>query len=258
MPDIPTDILPELQFLFNLAPEKAIAYLEAKGFKFSWDWQDTWEAAHNKAFTVAKVMKLDILQDIRDEVTKSLTDGITFDQFKRELEPLLKEQGWWGKVPASEVPGYDTASGVDPDKIVQLGSPRRLETIYRTNIRTSMSAGHYKTQIEEADDRPYWMWVQVDRPNKRPYHAKLNGMVLRFDDPFWDTNYPPNGFGCECRVRALSKSEVTELGLKIASGDIIDMQPEPGWAYNPGKENFTPDLSKFDSSLVKQYNKTAQ
>jgi len=104
MSDIPNDILPELQFLFNLAPEKAIAYLESKGVKFSWDWQDTWQEAHNKAFTVAKVMKLDILQDIRDEVTKSLTDGITFEQFKRDLEPILKRPGLVGKSSCKRCP----------------------------------------------------------------------------------------------------------------------------------------------------------
>jgi len=37
----------------------------------------------------------------------------------------------------------------------------------RTNIRTSISAGRYKEQMEQVDERPYWMWVQVDRPNKK-------------------------------------------------------------------------------------------
>ena len=97
------------------------------------------------------------------------------------------------------------------------------------------------------------MWVQVDRPNKRPMHAKLNGMVLRWDDPFWDTCYPPNGFGCECHIRALTKAEVKDMGLKVISGDAISFTPDPSWDYNPGKEFYYPDLNKYDYDVAKQW-----
>ncbi|MBU2713723.1 hypothetical protein [Zooshikella harenae] len=37
--------------------------------------------------------------------------------------------------------------------------------------------------------------------------------MLSVDDPFWHTHFPPNGWGCKCRVRALSVQEATKKGI---------------------------------------------
>lgn len=192
----------DLSYVIGLPPVEAIAYFEAKGYAFSWRWQDVWEEAHAKAFTVAKAMKLDILQDIKGALDKAVTDGTTFDTFKKELIPTLQAKGWWGK----------TEEGA------QLGSASRLDNIFRTNIQSAYSAGRYKTQMENVDDRPYWQYLAVMDSRTRPAHSALNGKVFRFDDPFWNTHYPPNGFKCRCRVREYDKKEIKDRGIKIESG----------------------------------------
>ena len=79
---------------------------------------------------------------------------------------------------------------------------------------------------------------------------KWDGLVLLADDPWWDTHYPPNGFGCSCYVEAIS-----DLELKMSGKDGPDEAPpmewrsvlidedkviqvpkgiDPGWAYVPG------------------------
>ena len=246
----------DVKYLIGLKPEFIIKYFKKKGYAFSWNWEDTWNEAHHKSFTVAKGMKLDILQDIKNGMDKAFNDGITYEQFKRDLKPVLKSEGWWGKVAAKDVPGYDPASGVDPEKIVQLGSPRRLETIYRTNIRTSTAAARWNAQTEQSKERPYLQYLQTQRPNKRPEHAKLHERVFRVNDPILNKIYPPNAFGCDCRMRSLTGAEVKELGLSVSGGsDYDDFQPAEGWDYNPGKTDYTPDLSQYDAALVKQYKK---
>jgi SPP1 gp7 family putative phage head morphogenesis protein len=246
--------LPDLLYAIGLPPEKAIEFFKSKGYTFSWDWYDIWQEAHAKAFTVAKAMRMDILQDIRDMVQKALDEGITFAQFRKELESKLKAKGWWGR----KIIGDETGA-----EEVQLGSPHRLKTIYQTNLQTAYNAGRWKGQMENVDNRPYLQYVAVMDSRTRPHHKILNGKVFRADDPFWDTHYPPLGFNCRCRVRALSDKNIKDRGLivenskgKLSEQEVIvskktgelkpvtvyrdpltgeKIAPDVGWNYNPGK-----------------------
>lgn len=255
----------ELAFIFRLPPQRIVEWFASKGFSLSWDWHDIWQAQHAKVFTVAKVMREDILADIRSMVGKAIEEGISFQQFRKELEPSLKRSGWWGKVALG-----DGAGGVE---VVQLGSVYRLKTIYRTNLQTAYMSGRYAAQAENADVRPYLQYISVLDSRTRPSHRVLHGKVFRVDDPFWDDFYPPNGWGCRCRVRALSEERLAakELTVESSSGRIVredrlvsrktgevrevavyrapagaTVSPDPGWSYNPGKSAFAPGLRQAE------------
>ena len=269
MPINDTDLI----YLLNLPPEKAIEYFKSKGYIFSWNWTDVWESAHAKAFTVAKVMRMDILQDIREMIEKALEEGITLQEFRKELEPKLRAKGWWG---------YKFVSYPDGrvEKILE-GSPWRLKTIYRTNMQTAYMAGRYKEHMENIDDRPYWQYVAVLDSKTRPAHRLLNGKVFRYDDPFWNTHYPPLGFNCRCRVRALSKDDIKKKNITPEKSDgnisyenvliskktgevaqtAVYKDPvtgnkipaDPGWSYNPGKSAWFPDLDNYPYEIAKKW-----
>lgn len=117
-----------------------------------------------KAFTIARIAEADVIQDVYDELLKSLEQGTTFEQFKKSLD--LEKLGWTGE------------------------EAYRLDTVFRTNIQNACQAGHYKQQMEVVDARPYWMYVAVMDSRTRPSHAARNGKVFRFDDPWWNENYP--------------------------------------------------------------------
>jgi SPP1 gp7 family putative phage head morphogenesis protein len=243
-------------YAIGLSPEKAIEYFRSKGYAITFRWSDIWGAAHAKAFTVAKCAQLDVLQDIRGAVDKALAEGQTFRDFQKNITPTLQAKGWWGK-----------KMMVDPltgeEKPVQLGSPRRLETIYRTNIAVAESAGRYKELMESVDTHPYWQYIAVHDAKTRPSHMALDGKVFRWDDPFWNKFFPPIDWGCRCHVRALTAKQVRERGLKVesskgtittsdklvsrASGELHEMSTytDPvtgvktstglGWDHNPGQ-----------------------
>ena len=63
--------MPDLKAMFKLSPSMAIKYFKGKNNKLSWDWHDVWQSAHKKSFTVAKLMREDVLQDIKDSLDKS-------------------------------------------------------------------------------------------------------------------------------------------------------------------------------------------
>lgn len=87
----------DLYYACKLKPQDAIRYFEDKGYKISWDWHDTWQEAHAKAFTVAKMTQLDLLQDTKAVVQKALDEGWTEEMFIKQAEPMLKSKGWWGR-----------------------------------------------------------------------------------------------------------------------------------------------------------------
>ena len=76
----------ELKSLFKLAPALAIKYFKKKSNTFTWDWYELWQDAHKKSFTVAKVMREDILKDNK-EVNRKLLDLATRGE---NLRPLMK------------------------------------------------------------------------------------------------------------------------------------------------------------------------
>jgi len=202
---VPDDI--DLGFAAGLPPREAIAFLKAKGYAASWNWWEVWESAHARAFTVAKAMQSDVLVSIREALDVALSKGTTRREFARELEPTLRKLGWWGRQVI-----------VSPDggaERVQLGSPHRLRTIFDSNMRSTFGAARQGQQEVNAESRPFWMYDSRNDSRVRPSHAAMDGQVFRHDDPIWQSHYPPNGWNCRCRVRALTAAQVRSRGLRV-------------------------------------------
>lgn len=201
----------DLKAIFGLEPKNAVAYLKSKGYAITWNWQEMLDQAHDQAFAVAKAMRLDLLSDIRGALETALQEGQTLKQFIAALQPTLESQGWWGKQVIVDSDGVG--------ELVQLGSPRRLKTIYQTNLQSAYMAGRKAEMEQTTETHPYWMYVAILDGKTRPSHRALHGQVFRHDDPIWSAIYPPNGFNCRCRVVALSEAAVKRRGLKIVSSD---------------------------------------
>lgn len=199
-----------LRALFEMEPAAAVEYLKSKGLRVTERWQEMLDEAHARAFTVAHVARLDVLQDIRRGVLEAVREGKTLRQFEDDLTPLLQAKGWWGKQVV-----VDSDGGAE---LVQLGSPHRLKTIYQTNLQSAYMAGRMQTAME-ADAFPYLQYVAIEDSRTRPSHAALNGQVFRKDDPVWHTHTPPNGFNCRCRVRPLTAGQVRREGLTVRSSE---------------------------------------
>lgn len=219
---------PELNALFNSPPEDAISYLKSKGFKIGWDWHETLDEAHSRAFTVAKVARIDLLQDIKKSLITALEQGQGLEQWKAAITPTLQEKGWWGK--------QKVINPVGIEQTVQLGSPRRLKTIFDTNVHKSLAAGRYKAMMATIDTRPLWEWVHISITNPRKVHLARNGETRRYDDPFWLYGYPPTEFGCKCKVRARRGSDVEKHNLKMVETKAEDIEQHQ---VVIGKNSFT-------------------
>ena len=266
----------DLTYLFGLPPEKAIEYLKGKGFAISFDWHEMLDSVHAREFTVAKAARLDVLQTIRDALVKSLNDGETFRTFQQQLTPELQKLGWWGR---QEV--LNEATG--ELRNVQLGSAYRLRTIYEANLQSAYSAGRWQGQFKNRVARPMLQYIAVLDGRTRPAHRALHGTIAPIDSPFWRYFYPPNGWRCRCRVRALAQDQavtmvkngqgiwVQDKGLsfndvlipgtnnetaRVAVYQGIDdfgkgftVSPDLGWSNNPGLDRWQPQLGKYDPAI---------
>jgi len=199
----------DLAFAMRLRPAEAIEYFQSKDYVVNWNWFDVAEEVQAKSFWVTKAMRQDILQDFREGVAEVLEEGVTEREFIRRLKPKLKAKGWWGKQVITDEFG--------DEREVQLGSPQRLRTIYRTNKFSAYQCGRLQRHRARSQSRPFWQYVAVMDSRTRPSHAALNGVVYRADDPIWQSIYPPNGFNCRCRVRTLSQRRLDAEGLQISS-----------------------------------------
>lgn len=224
-------------------PPEASRFLRNKGLVPSFSWQDVEPEEHGVAFTVAKAMQADVLQDIRDEVQKALDEGLTLAQFRKRLKPRLVEKGWWGK--------RDMVDPVTGETVgAQLGSPRRLKTIYRSNLRAARAAGQWERIQRTKAALPYLLYQTGPSQRHRPEHLAKRGLVLPADDPFWRQWYPPNGWGCKCWVRQLTLDEAESYGIGTApkveerpwtnprTGEtrMVPRGIDPAWTGNPGAD----------------------
>lgn len=212
--------LPDLRALFNLPPERAAAYLKAKGLKLTGPYWELDGPQHSRVFTVANLAKLDVLADIRDAVQGAIDGGQTERWFRQQLIDTLRKKGWWG--PAVQV---------DPDtgeaRIIQQGSLRRLQTIYRTNLQSAYMAGRHQQAMEQADRARFAQYLAVRDSRTRPAHAALHGKVFRVDSPEWAIISPPNGYNCRCRARYMSQRELDARKLKLAEDvRILERMPQ--------------------------------
>ncbi|EID1251576.1 minor capsid protein [Salmonella enterica] len=264
-----TTLSVDLGYAATLAPKETVAYFRAKGQHIGWNWYETAADVHARSFTVAKAARVDVLTTIQTEVERAISQGVSQQEFIDTLSPRLKKLGWWGKQVI-----VDSAGNAEE---VQLGSPRRLALIYNVNTRVTYNVGRYAQLMNSTDTHPFWQYVAVMDSCTRPSHAALNGLVFRYDDPFWKTHYPPNGWNCRCRVRTLSQERMNALGLQAtqgdkylttkkvqaavdkATGEMIEMDvttfadgarvmtPDAGWSYNPGSAAFG-----LDQSLIRK------
>ena len=233
-------------FRFDKGPApEVLRFFEEKRLQPSFDWRDVWAEEHAVAFTVAKTTGFDVLEDIREELDAALREGLPFAEFRKRLEPKLKAKGWWGR---REVIDPKTGEVVR----AQLGSRRRLRTIYQANVRTARAAGQWERAQRTKRMLPYFEYRLGPSRKHRQQHVAWASRptILPVDDPFWDTHYPPNGWGCKCWLRQISQREAARLGGPTEPPPItwreyhnprdghtyrIPEGIDPGWQTNPGK-----------------------
>lgn len=250
-----TDALGSLIFL---KPDDVVRAIETRGrLQPTVRWSEMMHGEHAVAFTVAKVAKLDLLRSIQSSLDTVLRDGGTFEGWKSAILPELKKAGWWGAVTNPELTG--TAEAI-------IVNNRRLRTIYNTNVRMSMATGHWARIQRQKDVSPYLRYLPSTSEHKRLLHKSWYGILLPVDHPFWQTHFPPNGWGCKCQFEQVTERKIRKMGWTVtpdadlpkgarmfyaANGQDITVPEgiDPGFSYNPGTAHLRAVANKAAASI---------
>ncbi|WP_444452030.1 phage minor head protein [Rhodobacter capsulatus] len=189
-------------------------------------WDDLVKAQHDRAFVVAGAMKADLLADLATAVEKSIAQGTTLEEFRRDFRGLVAKHGWHGWT------GEGSAKG----------EAWRTKVIYRTNMATSYAAGRWAQLMS----MPYLIYHHGNAREPRLEHLAWDGLVLPRDHAFWQTHAPVNDWGCTCYLSGARSLEAArrrggDPDKALPAGwDAIDPRTGApkgigkGWDYAPG------------------------
>ena len=238
---ITNKILLELQ---KLPPEKAIEYIKGQGVSIGFDYKETMLLVEKKLFAVTRAANMQVVQEIRSEIKKSLEQGTSYKTFQDNIENTLVKKGWYGRA-------FINREG---RKIAVNQVPWRLKTIYETNVAGAINAGRFETQIDNSDYRPYGMLVEVIDPSTRTTHRKQSGSIAKLSSAFWKKWYPPNGYRCRGVCRTLTYDQAKKRGIKVKYPNI---NPDPGFERAP-TDYFEPSSDDFDKDIFEAGKKMKQ
>lgn len=227
---------------FTVPFQEAIDFFRQKVTLPSKTWRDILGRSHDRAFVVAGATKDALLADLRAEIDKAIAGKTTLADFRARFDEIVARQGWSGFA-------GDGSEG---------GRAWRTRVIYETNLKTSYAAGRY-AQMTDPDIVKIYKWWRYRHafyrvPVKERYeHAHVwDGLVLAWNDPWWDTHYPPNGWECSCGVETLSDRDLKAEGISpstapdLGTRSVVDPKTgdkvqvpngiDFGWDHAPGRD----------------------
>jgi len=177
-----------------------------------------------RAFAVMGVEDFNKLARIQESVAK-LGEGGNWDKLRNQIADEL---------------GGDSAA-----------TQQHAETVLRTNGFQAFASARYRKQQATKDVFPYLKYVTMDDGKVRDTHAKLDGVILPADDPFWKDHYPPWDYNCRCMVIQLTKRDAEEE-VAVGEGKMWNEATRQDFmAQNRGKDatrdfHFRPDSLDLD------------
>lgn len=218
--------------------KQAVKFFEDKLTLPTKKWTDLKGEMHQKAFTVAGVMRTDILEDFKKAVDKAVKDNISLKDFQKEFDKIASK--WQG------LSKQEGTNDFDQRFKKKKYAGWRSRVIYQTNIQTSFCAARERQMRDAVDKkgRPLFThakYVCMNLETSRKMHKDWDGTVLPVNHPWWQKHSPPNGWFCKCRKDPISKYEIeagiekeTEAPTPPESTEGIDK----GWEHNVGNSAY--------------------
>lgn len=155
--------------------------------------------SRDRAFTVARESREDVLERIRDRIGENVREGASFKAFRDSLEPDLR----------------DSFIG-----------PAHTELVFRQAVQSSFREGHNRLADHPIVDEifPYAEFLPIFDARGRKTHQSLatsgidgTGVYRRDDVAFWSLFDPPVEWNCRCGKNLLTIEAAARAGVKEAA-----------------------------------------
>lgn len=188
-------------------------------------------AARRKAFTVAAIESVELIELIRDAIEDAIDSGMSSREWKKQATEIIARAGW---------------------KQMKDGTrAARLENVFRTNVIAAYGQGRYQQQTEMADLYPYARYHAIGDDRAREEHAALDGEVAPLGSAFWQRHYPPWDYQCRCSAEPLSADEVDPRRLRTDAVFESDFaSPAAGVTPEQILDRLTPEQRSLAESLI--------
>lgn len=148
------------------------------------------ERVRSASFFSARVAAANVLGALREEVTAIAEGERSYSESRKRLTEFLASAGYG--IPDPQAKG-------DRD-LADIASTARLELVLRQNVAMQQAVAQREVSEHPAvlEIFPCYEYVTARDDAVREDHAALDGLVLRKDDPFWRTHFPPWDYNCRC------------------------------------------------------------
>ena len=189
----------------NLPYAEAVEYLKKRDVIKKVDYDKLSDKMRFRAFTASRINDGKLLERLNAEMIANVHDGKGLKDFLSLTKTDILDkvgmgpnQGWY------------------------------WETVYRTNVQTAYNAGR---AMGFAEDKPTALeFVGIDDARQTDVCHSLMGIVRPYDDPFWQTHFPPLHFNCRSTVRAIyDEDELPEEWSKLEEAE----SPAKGFGKYP-------------------------
>ena len=138
--------------LQRLPPAEAMAFMDGRQLTAdTYHWHDLWRDEHQRAFTVSRLARGDLLEALQASLAKSVAGDLSRRDWIKSTEQLLKNAGWWGTTEVT-----DPRTG---EMLKTRFNHARLQLIFDTNVRQAAAAGQWQRMLRNQRTHPFARYV---------------------------------------------------------------------------------------------------
>lgn len=185
-----------------------------------------------RAWTIAGVTQLEVVQFVHDELERAIADGIPFEEWQKTVEPRLTEA--WGR--------RDSA---------------RMQTVFINATQQSYNAGRWAQMTDPSvlSLRPYGLYDSVVDDRTSPFCRAWDGVILPLEEFAARGACPQTHHRCRASIRNIRKTDADRRGGQ--STTLPSERAADGFGAAPTTARWQPDQAKYEPTIWNEYQRKA-